>query len=118
MPPPRSFDSRKNRSKVWDHFTKESNEDKIAKCNYCDRLIKFESGTSAMRAHLCRCQNNPDKEARKKQKSNSSTNVVSSPSLARPKIDQETCWNALVKMFIAMELPFRNIEHEALRDVK
>nr|KYP37109.1 Putative AC transposase [Cajanus cajan] len=116
MPPPLSFDSRKNRSKVWDHFTKESNEDKIAKCNYCDRLIKFESGTSAMRAHLCRCQNNPDKEARKKQKSNSSTNVVSSPSLAKPKIDQEACWNALVKMFIAMELPFRNIEHEALRE--
>ncbi|XP_020229505.1 zinc finger BED domain-containing protein RICESLEEPER 2 [Cajanus cajan] len=42
--------------------------------------------------------------------------MVSSPSLARPKIDQQALRIAIVKMFVAMELPFRCIEHEAFRE--
>lgn len=49
----------------------------------------------------------------KKQKSDSSTKVISSPSL--PKIDQEACRNALIKMFAAMGLSFRMVEHEAFQ---
>nr|KYP32091.1 Putative AC9 transposase [Cajanus cajan] len=66
-----------------------------------------------MRNHLRRCKGISNKMVSKKQKSDSSGTMVSSPSLARPKIDQKALRIAIVKMFIAMELSFRCIEHEA-----
>ena len=63
-----SSSGRRNRSSVWSHFTIESGCDKKTKCNYCDGLIKYADGTSAMHAHLKRCKDNPNKEENKRQK--------------------------------------------------
>ncbi|KAJ1428471.1 hAT-like transposase, RNase-H fold [Sesbania bispinosa] len=68
-----------------------------------------------MRAHLLRCKDNPSK----KQRVGSSTTgnvkgeVSSSPSIT--KFDQEASRDELVKMFVAMEIPFRQVENEAFR---
>lgn len=119
MLPPRS-EARSNRSDAWNHFTVVPGTEKKARCNYCSSLIKYDNGTSAMRAHLQRCKNNPNKDASKRQRSTSSStsnvegHVNSSPAVA--KIDSEDIRKALVKMFIGMEMPFRRVEHELFRE--
>ena len=47
---PPHFRVRKNRSNVWNHFTKElkPNLEKKARRNYCEGLDKFENGTTDM----------------------------------------------------------------------
>ncbi|KAJ1387898.1 Zinc finger, BED-type [Sesbania bispinosa] len=86
--PPR-VKGRKNRSEAWNHFTVKCESIKKANCNYCGKSIKYDNGTSAMRAHLMRCKDNPSK----KQIVGSSTTgnvegeVSSSPSIT--KFDQE-----------------------------
>ncbi|KAJ1408478.1 hAT-like transposase, RNase-H fold [Sesbania bispinosa] len=68
-----------------------------------------------MRAHLMRCKDNPSK----KQRIGSSTTgnvegeVSSSPSIT--KFDQEASRDELVKMFVGMVIPFRQVENEAFR---
>ncbi|KAG5091985.1 hypothetical protein JHK82_050763 [Glycine max] len=52
---------RKTRSIAWDHFKEDSNEDYKVACNYCGTLIKFKGGPSAMKNHLLRCPDNPNK---------------------------------------------------------
>ena len=49
---------------------------------------------------------------RKKSDSSSMTITPSSSSMA----DQEACWIALVKLFVALELSFRMVEHEVFRE--
>ncbi|KAJ1435824.1 Zinc finger, BED-type [Sesbania bispinosa] len=89
-------EGRKNRSEAWNHFTVECESIKKASCNYCGKSIKYDNGTSAMRAHLMRCKDNPSK----KQRVGSSTTgnvereVSSSPSIT--KFDQEASCDELV----------------------
>ncbi|GAU46435.1 hypothetical protein TSUD_91530 [Trifolium subterraneum] len=111
--PPRS---RKNRSEAWDHFTVELGEEKKAKCYYCGNIIKCDNGTSAMIAHWRRCQNIPTEGANKRQKSGFSSTANMEGSSIISKFDQVELRRALVKMFIALELPFRNVDHEALHN--
>ncbi|RDX81411.1 putative mediator of RNA polymerase II transcription subunit 37c, partial [Mucuna pruriens] len=87
---------------------KYQDEDKIS----CGTLIKFEKGMSVMQTDLSR--RNPHEDVSKEEKSYSSTTINSSLSLAE--IDQQACQNAMVKMFVALELPFRSVEHEAFRE--
>ncbi|CAJ2678609.1 unnamed protein product [Trifolium pratense] len=106
---------RKNRSEAWDHFTIEPGEEKKAKCYYCDTFIRCDNGTSAMIGHWRRCQDIPPEGANKRHKSGSSStaNMEGSSSIIS-KFDQVELRKALVKMFIALELPFRKVDHEAL----
>ncbi|GAU43535.1 hypothetical protein TSUD_98550 [Trifolium subterraneum] len=104
--PPRP---RKNRSEAWDHFTVEPGEEKKAKCYYCGTIIKCDNGTSAMTAHWRRCQNIPTEGANKRQKSGSSSTANMEGSSIISKFDQVELRKALVKMFIALELPFRKV---------
>ncbi|KAJ1383875.1 Zinc finger, BED-type [Sesbania bispinosa] len=112
--PPR-VEGRKNRSEAWNHFTVECESIKKASCNYCGKSIKYDNGTSAMRAHLLRCKDNPSKKQRVGSSITGSVDgeVSSSPSIT--KFDQEASRDELVKMFVAMEIPFRQVENEAFR---
>ncbi|KAL2952170.1 hypothetical protein AAZX31_19G096500 [Glycine max] len=73
---------RKNRSRVWDHFTPDPElEYKRATCNHCQSSIKCDNGTSSLLAHLKRCYD-------RGQSSTSTTknvedHVSSSPSLVK-----------------------------------
>ena len=52
MGPP-SYEGRKNRSEAWNHFIQlEPKSDKRAQCKYCDILIRYEKGTTAIRNHV------------------------------------------------------------------
>lgn len=95
---------RANQSYVWDHFSVDPVSTDRARCNYCNISLKCNNGTTSMRNHSNKCKSNPNS-------SSSTVNVCSSPSTL--KFDQEKCREALVKMFVAMELPFRAVEHEA-----
>ncbi|KAJ1377752.1 Zinc finger, BED-type [Sesbania bispinosa] len=61
--PPR-IEGRKNISEAWNHFTVECESIKKANCNYCGKSIKYDIGTSVVRAHLMRCKDNPIKKQR------------------------------------------------------
>ena len=63
-----------------------------------------------MNTHLRRCLGIPT-DASKKQKSSSFSLAISSYSF--PNIDIEACQIALVRMFVAMELSFWLVKHEA-----
>ena len=64
---PPCHEGRKNRSEAWNHFIQlEPKSDKRAQCKYCDILIRYDKGTSAIRNHVLRCPNNPDKEENKR----------------------------------------------------
>lgn len=43
---------RKNHSKAWNHFVVSLEEEKKASCKYCGTKIKYDNGTSSMRAHF------------------------------------------------------------------
>lgn len=112
--------SRRNRSDAWNHFTAEPDSTKKAKCNYCGSLIKYDKGTSAMRAHYTRCKDNPKKDVNKRQKSVSSStenlegHICTSPTT--PKFDSEAIHNEMVKMFVALEIPFERVDHAAFHN--
>ncbi|KAL3038359.1 hypothetical protein AAZX31_01G128300 [Glycine max] len=111
---------RKTRSIAWDHFKEDSNEDYKVACNYCGTLIKFKGGPSAMKNHLLRCPDNPNKGQKVQRSIASSSQILegqvgggvhSSPSCF--KFDQELCRKELVKMFVIVELPFQFLDNEA-----
>ncbi|XP_025616923.1 zinc finger BED domain-containing protein RICESLEEPER 2-like [Arachis hypogaea] len=65
LPPlPTTSSECKNRSTVWDHFKRTSDDENKAQCQHCLKVIKCRNGTSAMRSHLKICKSNPgsDKE--------------------------------------------------------
>ena len=113
-----------SKSKTWsvamDHFKEDFNEDYKVTCNYCSTLFKFKGGPIAMKNHLLRCLDNPNK-GQKVQRSNASSlqiiegqvggGVRSSPSCF--KFDQELYRKELVKMFVIVKMPFRSVENEA-----
>ncbi|KAF8105122.1 hypothetical protein N665_0162s0002 [Sinapis alba] len=49
-----SKSAKKNRSLVWDHFTKKKGDNDIANCNYCGKEMASatNSGTSSLKNHL------------------------------------------------------------------
>lgn len=105
--------TRKNRSAVWNDFTLDPESEKIVICDHCGKKLKY-NGTISMTTHLKGCKNNPNSEANKRQRNNSSSinaegQVISSPLV--PSFDQEKLRYLLVKMFVGMELPFNKVEH-------
>ncbi|PNY04810.1 HAT family dimerization domain-containing protein [Trifolium pratense] len=106
----------RRQSHVWMHFTEQVGTQMQAKYNHCPSKIKFKDGTSTMAAHVLGCKHNPDRVAKKRQKTSPTTIpaegelcVVSSPHV---KFDQVKCRLELVKMFVGAELPFRFVENE------
>jgi len=102
----------KNQSTAWDYFDKLSDPNLLsqAKCQHCGALIKYSSGTTVMHTHLDRCKKKSGIMS-KRQKSDSSSTTITPSSTSM--IDQEACRIALVKLFVALELSFHTIEHEA-----
>ncbi|RZB51997.1 putative AC transposase [Glycine soja] len=66
-----------------------------------------------MRTHLDICKKKPNIMT-KRQKSNSSSTIITPSSSSM--IDQEAYRIALVKLFMALELSFRMVEHEAFQE--
>jgi hypothetical protein len=88
-------------------------EKKVA-CHGWGGKIKYEiNGTSSVRAHLNRCC-----DYKRQILSSSMISAEgprdNSPSVA--KFDQEAIRSAMVKMFINMEIPFREVEHESYHE--
>nr|XP_012572896.1 zinc finger BED domain-containing protein RICESLEEPER 1-like [Cicer arietinum] len=112
MLPPRTK-GRKNQSFVWNDFTVDPNLDGTSICNHCSKKLKCDNGTSSMIQHSKGCKKNPNSEFNKRKRTLDAMNVeghiISSPSV--PRFDQEKLRYLLVKMFIGMELPFRQVEH-------
>ncbi|XP_031266674.1 zinc finger BED domain-containing protein RICESLEEPER 2-like [Pistacia vera] len=122
---------RKNASEMWDHFTKNPCEDKdnqTATCNYCGSTLACptKSGTTSLRNHLSRCKKYHFNVVDKKQRtlvfqqhsgepSSGVATTVASTSLSTWKFDQDLIRDALAKMKITDELPFRIVEYEGFR---
>ncbi|RYR37419.1 hypothetical protein Ahy_A09g042308 [Arachis hypogaea] len=67
LPPlPTTSSEHKNRSTVWDHFKRTSDDENKAQCQHCLKVIKCGNGTSAMRSHLKICISNPSSDRGKR----------------------------------------------------
>ncbi|KAG5065961.1 hypothetical protein JHK86_009692 [Glycine max] len=107
MLPPR-FVGHKNQSTAWDHLDKLPNPNPLSQAkSHCGALIKYSSGTTSMCTHLDKCKKNSDVMS-KRQKSDSSSTTITLSSYFM--IDQEACWIALVKLFVAL------VEHDTFRE--
>ncbi|CAI8605559.1 unnamed protein product [Vicia faba] len=111
IPPPHTK-KRKNHSEAWNHFTISSEKEQKASCKYCDTKIKYNNRTSSMHAHLSRCL--VYKRQRTTSSMTSAEEHVGSPLIV--KFDQEVIRRPMVKMFINMEIPFREVEHESFHE--
>lgn len=117
-------DNKKEKSAVWDHFTRDPSDHMFASCDYCTQKLKCPSknGTTSLRNHLARCKKYPY-NVDKKQKllifqSQSSVQDTgdSNSTFMTWKFDQAMCRKYLARMIILDEMPFRTVEHEGFRD--
>ena len=125
--------SKKVRSEVWVHFVKlkddQGNETGRAKCVYCskDYLANSEQGTSGLWKHLRdTCKKFPNKKEfveayKSRDKMQKILNFQKASESEKSKLfcwqfDQQACRDALVKMIIKYELPFRFVEGEGFRE--
>ncbi|XP_059627280.1 zinc finger BED domain-containing protein RICESLEEPER 2-like [Cornus florida] len=106
-------------SDVWDHFTKEKgpNCTKLnynVKCNYCSASYSWSSGnrTSTLRNHISRCQQYPFNVNKKQKLISFQSTTEGEGVMVSWKFDQELCRQALTKMIIIDELPFKFVERE------
>ncbi|XP_058109873.1 zinc finger BED domain-containing protein DAYSLEEPER-like [Magnolia sinica] len=110
------------KSDVWDHFTKIVNDGdgkaKGARCNYCSSSYAWlsENGTSTLRKHISKCPKNfQNKDKKQKLLSMHSISEDGGSTLGVWKFDQDLCREALAKMIIVDELPFKFVKHEGFR---
>ncbi|GAU42152.1 hypothetical protein TSUD_89510 [Trifolium subterraneum] len=108
---PHNTKKQKNHSKSWNHFTIVDEIGKKVECNYCEKLIKYNNGTSYMCAHLTRCR-----VCKRQRTPSSMISTYDHVEHVVPKFDQEAIQSAFVKMFINMEIPFRKVEHESFHE--
>ncbi|XP_077252408.1 zinc finger BED domain-containing protein RICESLEEPER 2-like [Tasmannia lanceolata] len=116
--------SMRSRSDVWDHFTKFVNEvgEHKASCMYCEREFCCDpkrNETSSLKNHVTACKKFPGNmnttqtqlnyQPTKGQEGNGSG------TLSIWKFDQEAIRNALARMIITDELPFKSVEKEGFR---
>lgn len=47
-----SRENRKNKSKVWNFFTKSPDVKNIARCNFCNKDFVTNHGTTTMKCHI------------------------------------------------------------------
>ncbi|KAF7130655.1 hypothetical protein RHSIM_Rhsim10G0136400 [Rhododendron simsii] len=111
-------------SVVWNHFDrvtrKRQTKPDSDKYKYCRKIYKWLSGngTSTLKKHMLSCSKNPDIQKLKKQTSLASyAQVKGEPrsGIGLWKFDQKACRDALAKMIIMDELPFRFVEREGFR---
>ena len=111
-------------SKVWIHFDQVTRKGQTkpdrAKCKYCKKIYKWSSGngTSTLKKHMVSCQKNPENQNLKKQKTLASFVQVKGDAeggLGLWKFDQKACRDALARMCLMDELPFRFVEREGFR---
>ncbi|KAL5564284.1 hypothetical protein UlMin_027448 [Ulmus minor] len=103
------------KSTIWEHFTNlkvEKNQEPRAACNYCGKTYASDTrrvGTSSMWGHLNnQCPKYPRRILDKKQKllSFEATNELSG-TLKAVIFNQNDCRDALCRMVVIDELPFR-----------
>ena len=104
----------KQRSKVWDHFTKFVNEHgKIkGKCNYCASVLACDprsNGTTALNNHFANvCKQKPSEELKQ---SHLNFNAEGDKfNLVNWKFDPDGIRKALASMVIVDELPYKFVE--------
>lgn len=115
----------KERSDVWNHFTKFSDENgkPRAQCKYCPSHYSCDPktcGTSSMRQHVLRCLGNPFNASNSQSRLEINTTKdeqtgESKISLQAYKFDQKKGRKAIAEMLIIDELPFKFVENEGFR---
>ncbi|XP_077219054.1 zinc finger BED domain-containing protein RICESLEEPER 1-like [Tasmannia lanceolata] len=114
----------KSRSNVWDHFTKFVNEvgEHKASCMYCEREFCCDpkkNGTSSLKNHTTACKKFPGNMNTSQSQLNyqpiKGQEGDGSGTLSIWKFDQEAIRNALTRMVIVDELPFKSVEKEGFR---
>ncbi|XP_077222135.1 zinc finger BED domain-containing protein RICESLEEPER 2-like [Tasmannia lanceolata] len=119
--------SMKPRSDVWDHYTKfvdEEGEHK-SRCGYCEKEFHSDprrNGTSALKTHISSCKKSPPPNINTKQTQLNYQPIKGqegdgSGTLTNWKFDQEAIRNALARMIIVDEIPFKFVENEGFRDL-
>ncbi|XP_077223462.1 zinc finger BED domain-containing protein RICESLEEPER 2-like [Tasmannia lanceolata] len=116
----------KARSDVWEHYTKFVNEEgeQKARCRYCEKEFHSDprrNGTSALKTHIASCKKFPPNINTKQTQLNyqpiKGQEGDGSGTLTTWKFDQEAIRNALARMVIVDELPFKFVENEGFRDL-
>ncbi|XP_077211612.1 zinc finger BED domain-containing protein RICESLEEPER 1-like isoform X1 [Tasmannia lanceolata] len=110
-------------SGVWEHFARlkdpEGGKLENATCNYCQNSYTYSSsyGTSMLWKHIKNCTKNPNFQDTRQTLPSSyqSLSQEGDSSLAAWKFDQELCREALNRMIIIDELPFKFVEREGFR---
>ena len=54
-------DNKKEKSSMWDHFTRDPSDKTVASCDYSTKKLKClsKNGTTSLRNHLLRCKKYP-----------------------------------------------------------
>ncbi|XP_077228331.1 zinc finger BED domain-containing protein RICESLEEPER 1-like [Tasmannia lanceolata] len=110
-------------SGVWEHFARlkdpEGGKLEKATCNYCHNSYTYSSsyGTSTLWKHIKNCSKYPNFQDRRQTllSSYQSLSQEGDSSLVAWKFDQELCREALNRMIIIDELPFKFVEREGFR---
>ncbi|XP_077251956.1 zinc finger BED domain-containing protein RICESLEEPER 1-like [Tasmannia lanceolata] len=114
----------KSRSDVWDHFTKFVNEvgEHKASCMYCEREFCCDpkkNGTPSLKNHITACKKFPGNMNTSQSQLNyqpiKGQEGDGSGTLSIWKFDQEAIRNALTRMVLVDELPFKSVEKEGFR---
>ncbi|KAJ9538464.1 hypothetical protein OSB04_031197, partial [Centaurea solstitialis] len=114
-------DNKREKSSIWDHFTRDPSDKAYSTCDYCTQRLKCPSrnGTTSLRNHLARCKKYPY-NVDKKQKllifqSQSSVQDSRNSTFTTWKFDQAMCIKYLARMIILDEKPFMIVEQEGFR---
>ncbi|KAK9286316.1 hypothetical protein L1049_014706 [Liquidambar formosana] len=115
-----------SRSDIWSHYKNivkpKAGKAGKATCCYCNKEYACGGtyGTSTIRTHITKCKKYPYNEDRKQKLLSFQSQSVgqggdSSSNLTSWKFDQEVSRNALARMIIIDELPFKHVEREGFR---
>ncbi|XP_031120336.1 zinc finger BED domain-containing protein RICESLEEPER 2-like [Ipomoea triloba] len=110
----------RQRSEVWDHFTKISNDkcERKAKCNYCKKELFVDTkmnGTSSLKAHVRICPKMPRSSSDPSQTELLVPSSEGEGSLGCAKYNAEALRNSIAEMIINHEIPFKFVEFKGFR---
>ena len=117
---------KRKRSVVWDHFhlyMEDGNQ--RCRCNYCPANYVYgpsSMGTTNLLSHMHKCKNNPDNRKKSHQiedfcraANNSEGGTEKREISGLAKFDQKLVLDALIRMIVIDELPFRFVENEGFK---
>lgn len=113
-PKKRKRKSQEPRSDVWREFTLAKNKLSCS-CNHCGTVYKChasKNGTSTLRQHLVRCPRKPKASGQQTELSLQ----AGYGEVATWKYDAKLICDALTRMIIECELPFRLVEHPRFKE--